>query len=277
MKRSSLLVSLVVVSLLGIAAAQPPTFEAASVKPNKSGPRALQRAMLQPGERVTLVNVTPRLMIQMAYPEATDIIGAPTWIGRPGPSEDADRFDVNAKADVPSSREQLQAMMRSLLADRFKLTAHTEPRETPIFALVLARRDGKLGPKLHPATTDCQTLRQRTKIRPGVDPCGRLGEVGLGVMMARGLTLDALGMLKFDVDRLVENKTGLSGIFDWDLTWTPQVFLQRSFDRDRFPAIDPDGPSIFTALQEQLGLKLEAQKGSTSVLVIDHIEHPTAD
>jgi uncharacterized protein (TIGR03435 family) len=70
------------------------------------------------------------------------------------------------------------------------------------------------------------------------------------------------------------DKTGLTGAYDWDLKWTPQRFLQAAFDRDRFPTIDPDGPSIFTALEEQLGLKLESQKGEISVLVIDHVEHP---
>jgi uncharacterized protein (TIGR03435 family) len=254
-----------------------PTFEVASVKPNTSGPRALQRAGFQPGERVTLTNVTLRIMIQMAYPAVSDIVGGPNWIGRAGPSDDADRFDVHAKAEAPASREQLQAMLRALLADRFKLAAHTEARTEPIWALVVARRDGKLGPHLRRATTDCAALRQAAQPSEK-DPCGTLSmamALVTGTMKVRGLPLDQLGRLSRDAGRRVVDKTGLSGPFDWDLTWTPQVFLQGSFDRERFPTIDPEGPSIFTALPEQLGLKLESQKGEGTVLVMDHVEHPT--
>jgi uncharacterized protein (TIGR03435 family) len=82
-------------------------------------------------------------------------------------------------------------------------------------------------------------------------------------------------LLARDAGRKVVDKTGLSGAFDCELTWTPQVFLQRSFDRERFSSIDPDGRSIFTAVQEQLGLKLESTRGAVDVLVIDHVEHPT--
>jgi len=73
------------------------------------------------------------------------------------------------------------------------------------------------------------------------------------------------------------DRTGLTGFFDWDLAWTPQLFLQQSFDHDRFPTIDPGGPSLFTALQEQLGLKLESQSGEQTALVIDRIDKPTPD
>jgi uncharacterized protein (TIGR03435 family) len=80
-----------------------------------------------------------------------------------------------------------------------------------------------------------------------------------------------------DAGRQIVDKTGLTGNYDWDLTWTPQAFQHTPFDRERFPSIDPDGPSIFTALEEQLGLKLEAQQGNNTVLVLDHVEHPTED
>jgi uncharacterized protein (TIGR03435 family) len=99
--------------------------------------------------------------------------------------------------------------------------------------------------------------------------------LGTGRIAVRGLTIDTLRVLSRDVGRTVVDKTGLTGIFDWELEWTPQAFSQRSFDRERFPTIDPDGPSIFTALPEQLGLRLESQQGQRDVLVIDHVEHPT--
>jgi uncharacterized protein (TIGR03435 family) len=92
------------------------------------------------------------------------------------------------------------------------------------------------------------------------------------------MTIDQFaGLLSRDAGRKVVNKTGLTGTFDLDLKWTPQSFLQGSFDRERFPFIDPDGPSIFTAVQEQLGLKLDAEKGQGEVLVIDSVEQPTPD
>jgi uncharacterized protein (TIGR03435 family) len=97
-----------------------------------------------------------------------------------------------------------------------------------------------------------------------------------GVMSVRGFTIDQLGIVTNDLERRrFVDKTDLTGTYDWDLQWTPQRFLQATFDRDRFPTIDPDGPSIFTALEEQLGLKLESEKGEAGLLVIDHFEHPT--
>jgi bla regulator protein blaR1 len=270
-----------IASLVSAQAPATPTFEVASVKQNKAGPDSIRRVGIQPGDRVTLTNVTLRTLIQVAYPGMSEIIGGPKWIGSAGPSFDADRFDVNAKAAAPASRDQLQTMLRSLLTDRFKLTVHTETRQAPIYALVLARRDGRLGPSLHPATADCPTLRAQATQSPGdADPCGQRSFANAlitGRMSVRGFSLDTLGLLRGDVGRPVENNTGLTGMFDWDLTWTPQVFLQRTFDHDRFPTIDPDGPAIFTALEEQLGLKLESQKAGEPVLVIDRVEHPTED
>jgi uncharacterized protein (TIGR03435 family) len=264
----------------GILAAQtaPPTaaFEVASIKPNKSGPGSIQRAGLQPGDRVTMTNVTLRILIQIAYPGPSEIVGGPSWIGS-GPS--GDRFDVNAKAELASSREQLQLMLRTLLADRFKLVVHTETRVEPVYALVLVKRDGSLGPNLHRAAADCAALRAAAAAAGplrGAGPCG-LGGLP-GNMHIRGIGIDQLaGMLQRDAGRRVVNKTGLTGNFDWDLTWTPDAFRQAPFDRERFPTIDPDGPSIFTALQEQLGLKLEPENGQGDVLVIDRAEHPTED
>ena len=95
-------------------------------------------------------------------------------------------------------------------------------------------------------------------------------------MSVHGFTLDQLGILANEIGRRqVVDKTGLSGAFDWDMTWTPQRFLQGPFDRDRVPEINPDGPSVSTALDEQLGLKFDSQKGDTPVLVIDHVERPS--
>jgi uncharacterized protein (TIGR03435 family) len=183
---------------------------------------------------------------------------------------------VNAKAEAPASREQLQLMLRALLTERFKLVVHTETKSEPIWTLVRARRDGKLGPNLRPASADCAALRANAQAA-GRSPCGDLGSMAgvTGKMSVRGMGLDVLvRVLSREAGRQVVDKTELSGNFDWDLAFTPQRFLERSFDRDRFPSIDPSGPSVFTAVQEQLGLKLESRKGEGSVLVIDHVEHP---
>jgi len=259
------------------AQASGPAFDVASVKPNKSGPSAIQRVVMQPGDRVTLTNVTLRTLIQVAYPRMSEIVGGPSWIGS-GPS--GDRFDVNAKAESSASRDQLQLMLRTLLADRFKLALHPETRAELIYALVFARSDRRLGPTLRPAATDCATIRAGAQ-SDDRDPCGIrtfANALVTGRLSVRGLGLDQLvGLLSRDAGRKVVDNTGLAGTFDCDLTWTPQTFLQGSFDRERFPSIDPNGPSIFTAVQEQLGLKLESQKGPVEVLVIDHVEKPSED
>jgi uncharacterized protein (TIGR03435 family) len=272
-------VALLCPAWLGAAGQQAPSFDVASVKLNTSGPGSLQRVAMPAGDRVSLINVPARMLILAAYPAVFDIRGGPAWIGRQGPNFDLDRFDVIAKSEKPATPEQLQLMLRTLLADRFKLLVHTETRTEPIWALVVARRDGKLGPNLHHAVAGCAELRQAAQPQPGNDPCGMRSFVTAlmtGTMSVHGLTLDQLGGVTNDLERRrFVDKTGLTGAFDWDLKWTPQRFLQGTFDRDRFPTIDPDGPSIFTALQEQLGLKLESDKGETEVLMIDRIERPT--
>ena len=267
-----------VISAIGILAELPSAqtsqaFEVASVKPNNSG--ALQTGSKPEGDRFTASNIALRQLILMAYNIGTDrLIGGPSWVN-------SDRFDVVAKAEAPfSPPNQWQFMLRALLADRFKLVVHTETRDAPTYALLMARRDGQLGPKLRVATTDCATLRATAP--PGDnDPCGSRtasGALATGRMTVRGTDIGLLvGILARDAGRPIVNNTGLSGNFDWDLTWTPQVFLQRSFDRERFPSIDADGPSIFTAVQEQLGLKFDSQKGSIDVIVIDRAERPAPD
>jgi uncharacterized protein (TIGR03435 family) len=246
------------------------------VRPNAAGPTAPQRGAVFPGERVTLVNTPLRTIIQMAYQvNVPQVIGAPSWIAN-------ERFDITAKADTPSSADQLRAMLQTLLADRFKLAAHPETRNTSVYALVVARSDGRLGPQLHPEAQDCEPLRVIARAQPGArDPCGLPSNGEVGHLGARSKQIDLLAtLLRTFVDRPVVNRTGLTGSYDWDLTWTPRRFPAGSFDHDQFPTldpVDPDGPSIFTAVQEQLGLKFEPSMGADPVLVIDHVERPTGD
>ena len=172
--------------------------------------------------------------------------------------------------------KQLPALLRPLLEDRFKLKAHVETRELPIFALVVARTDGRLGPQFRRPIVDCLALRQaaRAGAPPPLPPssdrpaCGV--RMGPGKLSAGGFSIENLvTMLSSTVERLVVDRTGLTGTFDVDLQWTQGDLTGATPSDDR--------ASIFTAVQEQLGLKLESTKGPVDVVVIDHVEHPTED
>jgi uncharacterized protein (TIGR03435 family) len=276
-----------------------PAFEVASIKPNNSGDG---RVMMQnqPG-RFTATNVTARLLIRNAYQlQDFQISGGPSWLT-------SDHFDIVAKIEAGVADEmaaagpptpgqgpgKLQLMIRSLLAERFKLAVHTETKEQPIYALVLARSDGRLGPQLKKSETDCAALMAARRGGPGRGmpppgppqpgdpmPCGV--RIGMGNMAVGGSTLaqfaNSLGMF---TGRVVQDRTGLPGTYDFTLTWTPDQMPQRPPGaptdqpiRANGVDIDPNGPSLFTAVQEQLGLKLDSQKGPVPMLVIDRIEKP---
>jgi uncharacterized protein (TIGR03435 family) len=265
-----------------------PVFDVASVKQNRSG-EGFIRVGMAPGGRFTATNVPLRQLIQLAYQiQLFQIVGGPNWIA-------SDRFDIVAKAagDVPPPTPgvagPMQLMMRTLMADRFKLTLHNEQREMPIYALVLAKADGKLGPQLKPSTTDCAALMGAAARRGGPPPPPSFNEpmqcgmrVFPGALSAGGFPLSQLTQfLSSTVQRIVVDRTGLTGNFDLNMTWTPDQMPQGRGDpppgAPPLPAIDPNGPSIFTAVQEQLGLKLESTKAPVDVLVVDRAEHPTED
>ena len=258
-------------------------FEVASVKPNKSGDG---RAMIgmAPGGRFTATSVPLRLLMQVAHSvQPFQIVGGPDWLG-------SDRFDIVAKAPEGEATgdpgERMRQMLRSLLAERFQLTIHTETRQMPIYALVVARSDGKLGAKLTPAATDCAAARGRRAGGPPPAPpqpgqrmdCGFM--VGLGRMNAGGIPTSLLAStLSQQVGRTVLDKTGLTGSYDFELTYAPEQLggLPPPQLNGAPPPVDPNAPSLFTALQEQLGLKLDSERGPVEVLVIDRVEQPTAD
>jgi uncharacterized protein (TIGR03435 family) len=251
-------------------------FEVATIKPNTfvDGPTEMGT---QPGGRVTIVNVPLRLLIRNAYEiQDAQLVDAPKWIAE-------ERFDILAKANgeiarpVPGNPGPLQGMMRSLLAERFKLAVHRETRDFPVYALELARSDRRLGPQLHASPTDCAALAASRQ--PHASPDQQKPRCGVrasgGHMLAGGLPVAQLAtLLSTMVDRTVVDRTGLSGTYDLELNWTPDRLPQRA---DAAPSSSPDNPSIFTALREQLGVKLEPAKAPTDVLVIDHVEHPTPD
>ena len=258
-------------------------FEVASIKPNNSGDG---RVMMenQPG-RYIATNVSLRLLIRNAYQlQDFQITGGPSWLG-------SDRFDINAKVPEgmltpgPPMRgagpSPLQLMIRSLLAERFKLVLHPETKDSPIYALILARGDGRLGPELKKSETDCAAVfgagRGRGALPPPPQPGDRMQcgiRIGPGNMAVGGSTLaqfaNSLGMF---AGRIVLDKTGLTGPYDINLTWTPDQMPNRPPGAPELPA-NADGPSLFTAVQEQLGLKLDAQRGPVEMLVIDRAEKP---
>jgi len=261
-----------------------PAFEVASVKPNKSGEGFIRFGM-QPGGRFTASNVPLRELIRFAYAlQDFQILDAPGWIA-------SARFDVIAKAegDLPTSQigtvGPLQMMVQSLLAERFQLKARMVTREAPRYDMVLARSDGRLGPQLKQSTTDCQALFAAAR-RGGAPPappapgerlqCGFW--IGPGLMQMGASPLSQLASaLSPMVQRVVIDRTGLAGNFDLEMTFAADQLPKGPppAGAPPLPPIDSDGASIFTALQEQLGLKLELTRGPVDVLVIDSVEQPS--
>ena len=244
-----------------------PAFEVASIRPNTSGSVRVS-SDLSPAGRVTLTNVSVRELIRDAFWARDDqIVGGP-----PGVLQE--RFDIVANAGANASAEQVRQMMRALLAERFRLITHTEKRELPAYELVLARSDGRLGPRLRPRP-DCAGRPPDTEPpRDGRPPCGGV-LASPGRVMARGMLLAEIG---FGVDRMVMDRTGLSGYFDVELEYTPEQLPRAGAELPKdLPPIPRDGPSIFTALQEQLGLKLQPSTAVVDVLVIDSVATPRPD
>lgn len=242
--------------------AQRPTFEVASIKRNTSVGQ-LSSINGQPGGRLTVTNHTLRHIVQnINRLQSYQIAGGPDWV-------DADRWNIVAKAEGNPSFDQMMAMMQTLLADRFKLVTHREARELPIYALVLARADGRFGPQIRESnSTECTPGAEAARARatappppPGSRPrCGT--RFNTGVIMTSSVTMaDVARTLSLAAERQVVDRTGLTAKYDLDLTWKD----------------DAEGPSFFTAIQEQLGLKLDAQRGPVEVLVIDSAQRPTED
>jgi len=268
-----------------------PAFEAASVKPNNSTP--LGRRFGVPGDRFVATNETLWTLIAVAYGEPGflpqplanyQIAGGPNWIN-------SDRFDVEAKAagDVVRGIEgtrRKQLMLQTLLAQRFKLAVHHETRDMPVYAVVPARRDRTLGPKLRQMDVDCAALRHSPNYRPGPvfgtpafdpanhDVCG--SGVSVEGILKGGMTMaDMAVTISRWMDKAVLDRTGLTGTFDVELQFSSEGLPGVPGPPPGVERPPNDNPSIFTAVQEQLGLKLESTRGPVDILVIDHAEKPT--
>jgi uncharacterized protein (TIGR03435 family) len=270
MTRLSVTILALVTGLGILLTAQAPAFEVASIKINKTNdPQSVPP--IQPG-RLTLTNRTLRSLVQFAYApiEQPQIVGGAEWVDR-------DRFDITAKmegtpAPGRANAEAARLGLRTLLAERFRLKLRKESRELPVYALVVARADGRLGVGLRPRPDlNCAGFVPKPELpdlKGNAPLCGYM-RGGQGTLTYRGVTLSLLAgsLTSGRVDRLVIDQTELSGPFDIDLTWAVETD----------PTASADVPSIFTALQEQLGLKLEPTRASVEVFVIDHAEKPTSN
>ena len=291
---TSLFVAIAAIAVLHAQAPAPaPAFEAATIKPSDPTTPG-QFVRRQPGGRFSTSNMPLRELVRFAYQvQDFQLEGVPAWAS-------TERYDIIAKAegDPPpvlpgTGPDQLMLMLRTLLAERFQLKLHNETKEMPIYALVRLRPD-RLGPRLEQSTVDCVTLIQSMQAAaraggPAPTPpppdasgrptCGIRG--GFGSLAGNGFPLNQLSAtLSQMVRRTVIDRTGLSGTWAFDLKFTPdagQLPPGASPNGPDAPVIDPNGPSIFTAVQEQLGLKLDATRGPVEMLIVDRLERPTPD
>lgn len=267
---------LLIVVTAGPAAPQTPSFEAVSVKVNRSGfPGGLTD--FRAGGQFTATNESLLQLIRVAYNVSVNrIVGGPDWLT-------SERFDVEARADADVPIEQSRLMLRAMLADRFTLRARIDTREMPTFTLVLSRQDRRTGPRLRPASPDACVQRGPL---PGRVPAGELPSCGLlpsgpERMSGRSVSFDRLiQQLSSMTGRVVVDRTGLTGTFDIDLEWamTEAQVAQLAVltpPGGTPPVFDPNRPGLFTALDEQLGVKLESATGPVQVVVVESAERPT--
>jgi uncharacterized protein (TIGR03435 family) len=267
----------VTLSVLVLRLAQAQTvFETASIK-EATEP---SRGVFAP-DRFSRNHITLSLLLVYAYQMSEfQIVGGPDWVRER-------RYDVLAKADSRPTADQMRLMVRRLLAERFALKTHLETRELPRYALVMARSDRRLGPRLRPSKFDCPaivaarglTYRPPDRLEaPNGEPlCALRGRVGGGsqTMMMDGQPMPAIAkLLQPRAGRVVIDKTGLIGTWDFELEIEVPSLPGIP---DGIFGVPRDGLSLFTALPEQLGLKLESERGPVDVLVIDSVELPTSN
>jgi uncharacterized protein (TIGR03435 family) len=250
---------------MALAWAQAPSFEVATIKP---GNPADHRKMfgLMPGGRFSASNVTLKELIIFAYNlKDQQLSGGPGWAS-------SDVFDVVGKPEASANPEQIRQMMQALLADRFKLTMRSESKEMPVYNLVTA----KTGPKLTESKAD---------EAPGPGGPRRMIRMGRGEINGQQMSMGALAdVLSKMAGKTVIDKTGLSGKYDVKLEWTPDPGEPQMGpampgrlmpEGGPPPVVDGSGISLFTAIQEQLGLKLDSQKGPVDVFTIERAEKPS--
>jgi uncharacterized protein (TIGR03435 family) len=254
---SQLVISAIAVALAStsqINAQSREAFDVASVKPNTTRGGGTYPGLAPGGKRFTAINLPLTALIMLAY-DATprQISGVPGELDKVG-------YDIEASCDHPMTKEQASRMLQTLLADRFKLAVHREGRDQPIYALVI----GKGGPKLHESPADDTGLPDRKRS-------------GSGFVFKRTPMATLTLILSQQEGRTVVDKTGLNGRYDFTLEYALEP-SGRGRSEGAEPAPSTDGlASVFTALQEQIGLKLDSQKGSVEFLVVDHAEKLSAN
>lgn len=232
------------------------TFEVASVKPSKPGDAGAMK-VLPGGQEFVAQNFPLRLMLaRLHLVPVRQVTGGPDWI-------DSERWDIKAKADRPGyPREQMLDMLESLLEDEFKLKVRKEAKEGPVYALTVDKSGLKM--KANVSAEDYEIPVQ-----------GGAGGVTVGKRVAMDRLCFTLGSFLQNNERPVIDKTGLTGYFDFTLSFLPE--LPPGFDKDKLPAEMLARPSLFEAVKSQLGLRLEATKGPVDYYVIEHIEKPAGN
>lgn len=236
----------------------PLRFEVASIRHNRSGDRESSVRIPPGGERYIGSNATQKLLIVVAYRLRNDeVIGGPSWIG-------TDSFDMNAKAERPSTFEQMHLMLQNLLLDRFQLRFHQQAKEAPVYALVVDKAG--FGMKRHDPQNAGEPFIDQAIIHfPQTD------------RHAKSASMSYLAWrLSIALDRPVVDHTNLPGSYDFDLSFTrelpPGMSPNALVNGER---IDTSGPTIFEALRKQLGLSLESQKALGDAFVTDHADQPS--
>jgi uncharacterized protein (TIGR03435 family) len=268
--------------VLGQADQKPLTFEVASIKPNDSV-NLPQNFELQPGGRITITNVPVFQLIRGAYSHdgiqvSDQIVGGPPWIR-------SERYDIVAKVGGNLQPEELASafpsMFRALMESRFHVRTHTEQRVMSVDLLVFANKDHKLGPRMHPSLLDCRgVISTASAPADATRWCGARGSA-TGHREMQGITMPEMTTVfasYWDVGRPVLNRTGLTGRWDAKLDYVPTFVAGPNADAAPVPNPSADsGPNMFSALRDELGLKLQGTKAPVDVIVIDHVERPAPD
>jgi uncharacterized protein (TIGR03435 family) len=280
------LVAAVMLAGVVLGQAQAPSFDVASVKPNDSMPAAPTgggRGIQPDGFDATWRPL--QSIVSLAYAvSASRITGWPEWTR-------SARYDIRAKTGKPSTRDEVLAMLRTLLAERFSLKAHRELREMNVYALVVGKPDGITGPKLQRVLIDCETNKLLDGSVPGFfpsdsrPPCGSTRQLmrmvsGPSIMTSTraAWTMTQVAVsLDGDIGRPVIDRTGLTGTFDLELRYVTEIAAGPFFAPPPRPALPPDGVSLRDAITQQLGLDLRSERGSVELLVIDSIDRATPD
>jgi uncharacterized protein (TIGR03435 family) len=291
MVRRALVATLVAFAASALIAQE--TFEVASIKPSDPNERRIGIG-IGPGGMVNMTGVNLKLLIQQAYDvREFQISGAPSWAGN-------ERYDITAKAaegtdslpaepskitdaQLKTAQEKRRQRLQALLADRFQLKVHHDSKELPVYALVAA----KGGPKFQEAKVP-DTPPPDSGPKRGFGPGSRGMRMSPGNLEAYSVPLSMLVQnLSQQLGRTVLDQTGLKGMYDFKLSWTPDPAMAAGAfggpggpgplppDVKLPPPPDPNGPTLFTAVQEQLGLKLESTKGPVDIIVVDHAEKPS--